>query len=449
LASLSTVFDQVSDTEVSRAALLRRLVLRGGLLSLVVRVAGVLLAYAAHILLSRLLGLQEYGRYAIALGWAMVLAMPSRIGFDYSALRYATIYLQDRDWSAFHAFVRTALIAIICASTLVAGTVVLIGSIAGIAGFTLLMAIAGVIVATALISFLSVMMRSAQRIFSSQFYDQALRPAAIILILIALSRMADDRLGAADAMVVTAAGAAIATIALGIEFGHAFRHAWRATPNFSNYRAWVRVSLPLLMIMGVQELMNQLQVIMLGWLADAPSAGLYAAAWRLASLIGFGLAALGTLSGPLVASAYHRGEFEELTNISRLTARLAVSFALPAAVVLLVWGRVLLSLFGPEFIHAYPVLLVLVAGGLVNASTGIVAYLLTLTGREVQALAILVGALAINFGLNLVLIPRQGALGAAVASVVTLASWNLLMLVTVRRGLGVDASLLGLRFRAP
>jgi O-antigen/teichoic acid export membrane protein len=93
-------------------------------------------------------------------------------------------------------------------------------------------------------------------------------------------------------------------------------------------------------------------------------------------------------------------------------------------------------------------LLILVAGALLNSATGIVAYLLTLTGRERQALKIFLAALGVDLVLNFLLIPGQRAFGAAIGCAVTVAVWNLAMLVAVRRGLGVDASLIGRPYRA-
>jgi O-antigen/teichoic acid export membrane protein len=48
--------------------------------------------------------------------------------------------------------------------------------------------------------------------------------------------------------------------------------------------------------------------------------------------------------------------------------------------------------------------------------------------------------------LNLLLIPKFGALGAAIASSTALSAWNLAMMFYVRRKLGLDATALG---RAP
>jgi O-antigen/teichoic acid export membrane protein len=407
------------------------------------RVGGVLLAYASHLAFSRLLGLHDYGIYVILIGWAGLLSVPARLGFDTSALRYATVYLEKGDWPALRGYISLSL-GLVCAfSGALAVAMVVVARIAGVSASLSELAWAStVIVSTAVLGILSALVLAAKRVFASQFYDQILRPALMLMFIFSLYFRSASSIDPRAALIATSLAGIAAAVVLSVQFGAVFRDSLRGPPDFASCSAWVRVSLPLLMIAGIQELMNQLQVIMLGWLADAASAGLYAAAWRLASLIGFGLAALGTIGGPMVASAFHRGDLEEVNRIAGLTARLALGFAIPAAAVLFWWGRALLTLFGPEFAGAYPVLLVLVAGALVNSATGIVAYLLTLTGREIHALTILLGALLLNVLLNLALISTYHAFGAAVASAIALGTWNLAMLVTVRHSLGVDASAL-------
>ena len=206
------------------------------------------------------------------------------------------------------------------------------------------------------------------------------------------------------------------------------------------------MSLPLLIIGVTQELLNQLEIVLLGSLADVRAAGLFSAASRLASLVPFALVALEVVSAPMVSSAYHRADFVELSRISRLAARIALGFAVVVGVGLIIAGRLLLAAFGPEFVQAYPALLILLVGGMINASTGVVAYLLTLTGRERYALLIFVGALAISLILNFLLIPRFGIEGAAGASTTALALWNLFMAVYVRRVIGIDATAIAGQF---
>ena len=142
-----------------------------------VRIAGLGFSYAANILLSRLLGVQAYGEYAIALSWALVLVLPAKAGFDNSALRYSAIYLERRDFAALRGFVGFAS-ATVCAISLVMVAVTLVAGsrLIPVDGATRAWT-ALLILPLALLSLYSVVLRTAARIFAAQFYEQMLRPA--------------------------------------------------------------------------------------------------------------------------------------------------------------------------------------------------------------------------------------------------------------------------------
>jgi O-antigen/teichoic acid export membrane protein len=416
-------------------------------MSLSLRVVGLLLSYGAHVVLSRFLGLHDYGRYVIALGWVLVLTIPARLGFDQSALRYATVYLERGQTAQFRGYMRVAVTGVSVVSVGLGCVMVLVGSgVVAPIDRPSVIAAAVIVLPLALLGVSSVVMRSAGRIFESQFYDQVLRPALLIAFAIGLVA-AGMHLTVAAALALTALSGFIALAALGIRLLRLFSAVRTVPADHGLWKQWLVVSLPLLVITIAQEFMNQLEVILLGYLANAQQAGLFAAAWRLANLLPFALVALATVSGPMVASTYHRGDIGELNRVAGLTARLGLAFAICTSILLVVAGRPLLRIFGPEFAAAYPALLILLLGGVVNAFTGVVAYLMTLTGRERPALLIFLGSLVVSLGLNLLLIPTIGIVGAAIASSCALGSWNLAMLIYVRRVLGVDASALGLSLR--
>src|SRR3712207_8039806 len=62
-------------------------------------------------------------------------------------------------------------------------------------------------------------------------------------------------------------------------------------------------------------------------LADTAASGLYAAAWRLASLVPFALVSLSFISAPMIATAHRRGDSAELARIDRKSTRLNSSHA--------------------------------------------------------------------------------------------------------------------------
>lgn len=433
----------MSQRDPSRITPIKQIILHGAGVSIAVRIAGVALSYAANVLLSRTLGLTAYGEYTIALSWALVLTLPAKAGFDISALRYSSVYFEREDFSALRGFVRFASLTVIVIALLIGGLILAAGDhLMPVSPSTRIWA-AAMVLPLALLAFYSVILRTLRRILSSQVYEQMLRPA-LVIAGIAAAAVAGIRLTASSAMALTAAAVALALIAILIAMRRALRPQAAHAPRYDEWRQWLAVSAPMLMLGVVQELMNQVDIILLGQLSGPRDAALFAASWRLASLVPFALVGLATMAGPLIASAYQRGSIAELHRISRMVARGGFAFALASAAGLYFLGRPLLSLFGREFVAAQDVLAVLLLGGIVNAFTGVVAYFVTLTGRERQGLAIFAGALALSIGLNLLLIPRYGAVGAAIASSSATIAWNLVMLVYVRRTIGIDASALSL-----
>lgn len=420
-------------------------VLRGSLLSIGLRVAGVLIGYASHVIISRLLGVHGYGIYVIGLSWALVLTLPARMGFDQTPLRYATVYRETEQNAALHAFIRVAIGSVTLASIVIGSLFVLVGTAVGAGQPSVIIGAALLILPQALIGVLSVIIRSSNRIFATQFYDQLLRPALLIALLVSLAGTTKN-LGPGNVLAIHSLAAFLALGILIIHFWKIFG-PWRGVrPDYRGARQWLAVSMPLLVITFAQELLNQLEIILLGYFGDARQAGLFSAAWRLASLVMFALGTFGVLCGPLVASAYHRQDWAGLNRLVQFAARLATISAGAIIMILVLAGKPLLHLFGPGFEAAYRPLLALVVGGAVNAFTGIVAYLLTMTGRERVGMSIFCGALALSLVLNLILIPWFGALGAAIASSAALSAWNLAMVFYVRRAFGIDATALG---RAP
>ena len=114
----------IRDATARGGSTLFRQLVGGSAISLGLRILGVLISYLAHILLSRSLGLHDYGRYVIALGWATVLAVPARAGFDYAALRYTTVYWENRDWPTLRGFMLVTALVVTGVSSLFAIAVV-------------------------------------------------------------------------------------------------------------------------------------------------------------------------------------------------------------------------------------------------------------------------------------------------------------------------------------
>lgn len=107
--------------------------------------------------------------------------------------------------------------------------------------------------------------------------------------------------------------------------------------------------------------------------------------------------------------------YQRLDHLYRLMAFLAYAIALPLA---LLSGWLIPLLFGPDYASGGPVLAVLALAGLFTfMGVARTAFLVTMNWSKTHLAAVSTSC-AINIILNLALIPRYGALGAAIASAI-------------------------------
>jgi O-antigen/teichoic acid export membrane protein len=84
-------------------------------------------------------------------------------------------------------------------------------------------------------------------------------------------------------------------------------------------------------------------------------------------------------------------------------------------------------------------LVLLMFGFLARAATGPTEYLLNMTGNQ-NVVALIYGIAAIgNIGLNLMMIPVWGAIGAAAATAIAVLVSTMCLALAVRRRLGITA----------
>ena len=240
-------------------------------------------------------------------------------------------------------------------------------------------------------------------------------------------------------LVAAAAGLVVTIVVLWSALPAAIRSA---RPAYRR-REWFTSALPLLLIGGTQMVIRQTDIIMIGAFRGPVDAGLYAVATRGAQLISFVLYGVNAALAPNISRLVARGELDRLQRIVTRSTRLVLVVSLPIAAVFLLFGPQLLALFGPEYAAAAPVLAILSVAQLVNAASGSVGNLLTMSGHERDAARGFVFAAVLNLVLNALLIPAYGIVGAAVAAAISLISWNLILAVLVYRRLGIHSTALG------
>jgi O-antigen/teichoic acid export membrane protein len=123
---------------------------------------------------------------------------------------------------------------------------------------------------------------------------------------------------------------------------------------------------------------------------------------------------------PRLAAIHASGDRTALAAFFAIARRWTLLASLAAASILAIGGKLILGLFGPDYVAAYPALLVLLAGHAAAAAFGPITSLLVLIDRQHSAAFILGLATLLNAILTMLLARPFGAAGAAFASSLSL-----------------------------
>ena len=238
-------------------------------------------------------------------------------------------------------------------------------------------------------------------------------------------------------------GAALALVVGSVLVGRLWPAEARAASPERDARTWRDTALPLLITAGIYLLLSRTDILMLGILDSSASAATYAVITRFSDLMTLGLMSATAMIGPVAAELAARGDRAQLQRVVTKAVQWSSALTVLLGIVLLLFGKLLLSLFGAEYVEGYAPMTILLVGQAVNALAGPVGYLLSMTGHQQRVVQVLGLSAILNVGLNAVLIPFFGVLGAASATALTNLVWNVVLHVSVRRRLQIDSTALG------
>lgn len=199
----------------------------------------------------------------------------------------------------------------------------------------------------------------------------------------------------------------------------------------------------------IENISLHLDVVVIGLFVDPLLAGGYFVATRIANIFGRLTAAFANYASRRIAPLHFSGRHEELRKSMRDLALVALLLAGGGLLCLIVCAQWILSLFGAQYVSEVWVLLVLVAGGLTTTLAGPAPDMLLHTGHDNHYLRLLTAGLVLRCTLFLVLLPLFGTLGAAFASTIEAIFLAVLLVLSCRRLVGIDPSVLTLLDRKP
>jgi O-antigen/teichoic acid export membrane protein len=402
---------------------------------------GIILVFLSNYLLVKIAGVDMYGSYIYIFNLLYLLLAIAAPGTDTLLTKMNAVY-RDTDKRVklkgllFFSIVATIIGSAIAATiaTGVAGTEIIKKS--GINNWYLFAFLTLIMAALSQMGMAS--LQGFSKIILGSIPEKFIRPATLILI-ISIIYLTGESL-TLNKLIYGNVLAIFLTMAVTIIFLYK-----SAGPLYKNtlpeyeLRNW-SVSIGSFLILSILYIANsRIDIYMLGRLTNSDRAvGVYNIALRVSEIVSFSLILINFVLSPLIARLYASGEQEKLQKVVSQSSRLVVLIGLPLALITILFRKYLMAFFGVNILNGSVALLILCAGQIINIICGSVGLLLSMTGHQKYSIIGLTVGIIINISLNLILTPRNGLLGTAIATAASMAVWNILMYIFVLKKMKIN-----------
>lgn len=203
-------------------------------------------------------------------------------------------------------------------------------------------------------------------------------------------------------------------------------HIYRHEKEFYDHCKVLRLSLPMFLTSAIAVINSNIDKYMIGNNMEASQVGIYSIAVKIGEVTSIALIAVNSIFAPLIANLYSRKEVTKLKSLYVTATKWIVTINIMIFGMVLLFSSDIMRIAGEEFTVGGTALFIVIFGQVVNSGVGSVGYLNTMTGKPAYNTVASIVAVLLNIGLNLILIPKYGIVGAAVASAVSVITCNLI-----------------------
>ncbi|ELZ08659.1 flippase [Natrialba aegyptia] len=363
-----------------------------------------------------------YGALYWVIGILAVIQLFADIGLGKSSARYISEY-SERDPGQIPHLLRTTIIAKLCVVSVVALVLLVVyddlAAVLGNPGVASFLAIGALyIVVNSFNAFSQVAFQG----FNALGYSaaiQAIAGVARFAFVIALVLAGFGALGALFGYVIGYTVAAAVGITILYErFYRTYEPADEFEPGLS--RRLLKYSVPLTATRSANVIDKQIDTVLVGALLTPTAVAFYTLGKQITDFVLAPAEALGFTISPNFGEQKAADQLEQARQIYETSLVQTMLLYVPAAVGLVIVAEPFVRMvFGPDYAGAVPVLQVLAGFVVLQAVTNLTSDSLDYLGRARARAIAKGGTSAANFGLNLLLIPMLGVVGAAIATVIT------------------------------
>ncbi len=400
----------------------------GALTVLLGRFGGRTLEFVLQVILARGLGPGGFGVYALgrilirALGFAAALGLHNGV-VRFGAPQWATHPGRSRSLAR-KALALTATVGAVAAAGLFLSAgwwATSIFEMPELRGVLRVMSVAVLLMSVRIVA--AAATRVSLEMKDSVLSEDLAQPAANLALVGLVLALGGGLLGVSAAFTLAVGGSCL----LALFFLSRLLPRERATVDGEEVSsgALLRFSLPTALAGTLGIYVVWVDRLCLGYFRSPEEVGVYQGVAQLAAILTVILTAFSAIVGPLVARLHALGRRSELQEVFQMGTKWGLYCGVPVYMTMLFCGRELIvALFGPEYLSGVVSLGILATGQIVNLGTGAVGIALIMTGNHKRWLAITLLSLLVNAVASILLVPRLGAVGAAISTTVAVFTMN-------------------------
>ncbi|MEO7277716.1 MAG: oligosaccharide flippase family protein, partial [Sphingomicrobium sp.] len=383
-----------------------------------VRLAAMAASFLVGVQLARMLGVEDYGYYGLALSIVTIAGIPGELGLPKLVTREVSAAAATGNHASLFGVLRwarrtglrmSATMAVIAfASAFLVAT-----NRPSVLAMAILLGVP-VIPLMALAKIEGGAMQGLNQVVRGQIPANLFRPLLLSAILLAvqLLRLPVDSAGAMALNSITAAAAYV----LALVWLRDLLPPVVPAELVRTGRKWLASSIPMAMTDGLRGLQTELSTLLLGAIAAPTAVGLFRVASGTALMASIATNIVAVAAMPTVARLYAAGDHERLRNVVTAAARGQFAGVVILSLPVLVAAPFLLGLvFGPGYEAAATPLRILATAQIVSSAFGPNVMLLNMTHHERRVTRAMGVALAVNIVTLPLLVHFWGVTGAAVA----------------------------------
>lgn len=394
------------------------------------------MSFVNNAIITRTLGADQYGLYVLATRILEFLMVAAALGLNHSLIRFVSMYAGKNDPKRVKGTIAYILrvvvltsvgfgIAIFLLSTFISDQIFDRPELANYLKILMIALPFGVLLNTLLNFFIGLKQVKYQVLMAN------LASPLLFFVLIAATFLLGYRL---DGLVwMHIANIVIIAFATWMIFRKSYLTKVSGVVAINETRKLWDYNLPVYAAHFANTAFRLSPIFIMGYFLSNDEIGIFNVSYKVGALVLFSMSAFRLIFMPTISELFAKKDIDTISGLFKTVTKWIFTFGLIIFAMVAAFDETILQIFGDEFATGTLVLILIMTGELVNASTGLVGAIILMSGRSKVVLVNSVIQFAMIAGLALWLTPTYGSIGSALAYAISMLIMNAVRVVELYR----------------